>query len=292
MLPYLIKFNLFSPPPPVWSQHGPNEGSLTNMEVSPGLYSSSQGAPAQPSSVNHPAVSFLYIPARNRVYSSPGTYPANPSSGVSGVTTWTPGFGQDPAEESVTRYTMSRTSQPLPNIGLPPPPPLFQAGELETYNENLEHGSSEMETEELSFMPPPPVPHQGPGFQAGELNEYSSVLEHGNEARETEEQGFMPFHSSAPRGAEGLSAASKSEGPMQPVSQELGPNEYYLFLTGQLPPGTVSHFASDYESGIDHWSEVHYEKYYPVSQDSTIPTQTQEVPRDGVWQQPQYSVKA
>ncbi|XP_070833372.1 uncharacterized protein [Chaetodon trifascialis] len=270
------------------------------MAASPGLhYSSSQSAPAQPSGVNHPAVSFFYEPANEGVYSGPDAYPANPATGVSGVASWTPTLGWNPVEESTTGYTVSRTSEPLPDIGLPPPPPFFQAGGLETYHGNLEHGNSEMETEETSFLlpPPPPVPHQGSGFQAGELMNYESIFEHGNEERETEEQGFMPLppYAAAPQGAQLSAAASTFEGPVQPVSQELGslgPNEYYLFLTGQLPPGTVSHFESDYEAGSDHWSEVHYEKYYPVSQEPTTTTQTQDVSRDGLWQQPQNSVKA
>lgn len=115
---------------------------------------------------------------------------------------------------------------------------------------------------------PRPSPYQGPVFQAGELSHYASIYEHGNEELEIEEQDFMPLltYASALRGGEELSAASMfEEVPVQPVSQvgAEGLNHYYLFLNGQHPPGTVSHFQSDYETGIDHWEEVHYERLLP-----------------------------
>lgn len=260
------------------------------MAASPGLYySSSQSAPAQPSSVSYSAVPFLYEPLTEGVYSHPQTYPASSSSvpDMSSMASWTTAPGWDSA---------SRTSPPIPDgVGALPPPPFYQAGELAQYEGSIEHGNSERETEELnSVSPPPPPPYPEPGFQAGELSLYASISEHGNEERETEEQGFMPPppYASAPQSAEGLSVASMSEeGPGQPGSQGLGamgPDTYYLFLTGQLPPGTISHFKSDYETGRDHWDEVHYERYYyPYAQQ-----QTPEVPSDGLVQQPQDYTKS
>lgn len=262
------------------------------MDASPGLYSSPKSVPAQPPSVNHPAVSFLYEPVK---YSSPETKLASATPGVSSGASWNTAPGWDPVEESATLYTVSRTSQPPTDVGALPPPPLYLAGELENYVENLEHGNLEMETEELSFAPPPPPPpgpYPRPVFQAGELSKSASIFEHGDEERETEEQGFMPPYSSAPQGAQEMPAAFVSEGPMQPVSHGFKPDLYHLFLTGQLPPGTHSHFQSDYETGRDHWGEVHYERYYyPVAEQPTIPTQTQDVPSDEQWQQPQYYIK-
>lgn len=211
-------------------------------------------------------------------------------------------FQGAPAQPSSVSYpvsTTSYTSQPGPDVGLPPPPPLYQAGELEHYEENLEHGDLERETEELSFPAPPPPPYPGPDFQAGELSRYESVYEHGNTERETEDQGFMPVPPYLPAelGAEELSAHSISEeGPKELVSEHLrpiGPSYYYLFLTGQLPPGAYSHFQSDYETGSDHWDEDHYERYhYPNAQSPIIPTQTEEVPSYSPWQQPQDYTKA
>lgn len=259
-----------------WSQHDPYEGSFSNMEVRPGLhYSSSQGAPTHPSSVSYP-VSFR----EEGGYSSHGTYPtsSSPSPDMSSVTSWNAATGFGPMEESTTA---SGTSQPTPNIGLPLPP-FFQAGELDQYEVNLEHGSSERESEELSFPPPPP-PFPEFGFQAGEMSRYESIFEHGNEERETEDQGFMPLppYAPGPQGAP-LSAVPVEEGPEQPAPQKLsslGPNMRHLFLTGQLPPGTYSLFQSDYETGGDHWDEAHYERYhFPIAQSPVI-TETQQ-PQD------------
>ncbi|XP_073338499.1 uncharacterized protein [Pagrus major] len=282
-----------------WSQRDPNEGSYTSMEAFPGFYyGSSQSFPAQPSDVNDPAVSFLYEPEKEQVYSRPESYPTNPTPGVSSVAPWNTAPVYSPVAASMTAYATSKTSQPMSDIGLPPPPSLYQAGELERYTGTLAQGSSEMETEELNFVPPPPppAPYPGPAYQAGELSKYVSISEHGNEERETEEQGFLPPppYAASPQGAKELSASSTSKCPRHPVSQELGPvgpSDFYLFLTGQLPSGTLSHFQSDYENGRDNYGEVQ-RYYYPVAQQSTVPTQTQELPSDEVYQQPQYYTKA
>ncbi|XP_039995154.1 uncharacterized protein LOC120796406 [Xiphias gladius] len=273
-----------------WSQHNPYEGSFSNLETPPGLhYSSSQGAPVQSTNVN-PPVWFFHEPVEEGVYSSPKTYPArsSPPLDTSSETSWNVAPGWDPVEESTTAHSVSRTSQPRPGIEFPPPPPLFQAGELEHYEENFEHGNLERETEELNLLllPPPPLPpYLGPDFKAGELSHYESIYEHGNEERETEEQGLKqlpPYE---------LSAGQMSDSHLQPVPPSLGPvgpSQYYLFLTGQLPPGTVSHFQSDYETGSDHWDEDHYERYhFPIAQSPIVTTRTQEVPSDALWQQPQ-----
>lgn len=285
-----------------WSQRDPNEGSYTSMETSPGFdYGSSQSFPAQPSDMNDPAVSFLYEPEKAQVYSRPESPPANPTPGVSSMASWNTAPVYSPVAASTTAYAMSKTSQPMSDIGLPHPPSSYQAGELEKYTSILGQGSSEMETEEPHFVPPlpPPGPYPGPAYQAGELRNYVSISENGNEERETEEQGFLPLppYAASPLGTKQLSALSTSEGPAQPVSQELEPVGqnyfYHLFLTGQLPTGTLSHFQSDYEKGRDDYGEVQYERYYyPVAQQSIIPTQTQELPSDEVYQPPQYYTKA
>ncbi|XP_051233599.1 uncharacterized protein LOC127350742 [Dicentrarchus labrax] len=287
----LLSWNVHSfPAKNSWSWRSPDEGSFTNMEMPPGY--SFQSAPALPSSAIYPAVSFPY----EGVNTSPVTYPASPTPDMSSIGSqvrWVlPTPAWDPVEESATPYTESRTSQPIPDSL---PPPLFQAGELDTYELNSEIGNSEHETEESSLMPPPP-PYPEPDFQPGELSKYNYIFEHGNAERETEQQGYMPQppYASAAQGAEELSSASMSELPTQPVSGKMQPLDlnYYLFLTGQLPPGTLTHFQKTYESGIDDWAEDHYEGYDPMAESPTIPTQTKEFPSDGLWQQPQFYSKA
>lgn len=263
------------------------------MEASPGFhYSSPQSAPIQPSSMSYPAVSQPHEPV-GEVYSSPEVHSASSTAGVASrnaAPSW------NTVQESATSYT----SEPRP--GALPPPPLYQAGELAQFEANLEYGNSERETEELDFPPPAPYPEPpAPIYQGGELSNYEAIFDHGNEEWETEEQGFMPpdpYYSAealpvAPTAPEVLPAASTSERSMYPGSHGLGPYEYYLFLTGQLPPGTLTHFSSEYENGADYWDEAHYERYhYPMAQVPTITTQTQEDFSDIPWQQPQYSTKS
>ncbi|XP_039639083.1 uncharacterized protein LOC120547628 [Perca fluviatilis] len=197
-----------------WSQHGPYEGSFSNMEARLDFHDgSSQGAPAQHSIVSDPAVSFPSESIEKGADSSPGRYAASlgPIPVMSSDSSWYAGPGRGTVHNSATAYTASRTSQPTPDIGLPapPPPPFFQPSELDQYKAYLAHGNWERETEELSYpqLPLPTYPELG--FQPADL--YSSILEHGNEERQLEEQGFMP---------QGLSTASTlQEGPMQLVPQ-------------------------------------------------------------------------
>lgn len=106
-----------------------------------------------------------------------------------------------------------------------------------------------------------------PEFQAGELSQFEKVLEHGKSESETEEQGSPPRRQGflppplPPPGLEALSEVSTSE------PQHLIPNRGwirypfpydYMFLTGQYPPGTVSHFSSNFEQGNNHWRDTHY----------------------------------
>ncbi|XP_054455732.1 uncharacterized protein LOC129092013 [Anoplopoma fimbria] len=257
----LLSWNVLSfPAKKGWSQRDPYEVSWSNMESLPAnSYRSSLGALAQPSVVSYPAV-------EDRVYYSPVAYPASSSltPEKSSEASWNaPPPVWDPVEESTTT---SRKSPPTPDIGLPPPP-FYQAGTLDHYEANFDNGNRE--TEDLNF-PAPPLPY--PGFQAGALSQFTSILENGNEERETEEQGFMPPppYASAPQGDKVFAVSPTI--PAQPVPQALRPvrrSQFYLFLTGQLPPGTYTHFKSDYETGKDHSDEVHYEIY-------KFPTQAQQ----------------
>ncbi|XP_029306196.1 WASH complex subunit 3-like [Cottoperca gobio] len=274
----LLSCNVFCfPAQKGWSQYDPYEGSFSNMEARPDFhYSSPQGAPTQHSSVSYPADSFPY--ESMDVYLSPGTYPAssNPTPDMSAEASWNAAPGWDPVPEFKTAYTASRTPQPAPDIVLPPPP-YFQAGKLYQY-ENMDHGNSERETEELSFPAPPPPPLPSSGFQAGELSKYESILDYGTEERETEEQGFIPLppYASEPQGAEVSSYSTL--GPVHPLPRELTPfglSQYYHFLTGQLPPGTYTQSQSEYESGSDTGQKPIYKKYHFV-QSPVVPTQSQQ----------------
>ncbi|XP_029369122.1 basic salivary proline-rich protein 2-like [Echeneis naucrates] len=123
----------------------------------------------------------------------------------------------------------------------PPPGPMYQAGELDHYEQTLEHGDSQRETEETGFMPPPPPPPFVP-FEPSESS-----------------------HTSVPR-------------PGPPLGYwDFYPYYYdYRFLTGQFPPGTFTYASNNFEQGMDHWHDAHYVKENipsaPVQQKGSAPS--------------------
>ena len=115
----------------------------------------------------------------------------------------------------------------------------------------------------------PPRPPSPPQFQGGELNKYSQISEYGDSESETEEQGFLPAPP-LPHGAPALSGEDSSgdvqpSGPDTRLAQSFYPHPYpydYLFLTGQYPPGTITHSSSSFEQGADGYQDTHYIRYY------------------------------
>ncbi|XP_067427709.1 uncharacterized protein [Thunnus thynnus] len=146
-----------------------------------------------------------------------------------------PFSGEEASERPEASSFVSRKPAPAPlgpsNVSPPgpPPPPVFQAGELSHMENIYEHGNFESETEDTGFQPPPP------GVQV------------------SAEQGFTsePQPSGLGRGLVGY------------------PHYDYMFLTGQYPPGTVTHYSSSFEQGRDHWQDAHYIRYHYPSSPST-----------------------
>lgn len=271
-----------------WSRRPPNQGSVIGMNAPEGLHSLPPGPPVWDVDTQGPAVSYLVEPQqeRNRLHPPPQMYPADPTQSVYRESSQNSGPSWYTKEGSET-YTLSRVPQPSTD-GTLLPSPSYVGGDLESYMANFEHGNSEMETEELKpMLPPPPGLYPEPVLQAGELSNYMSIYEHGNNERETEEEGSPPPYYSVAYRAEELPPAPLSGSFMHPVPIGLEPKLYYLFLTGQLPPGTLSHFQSNYESGNNRFGEVHYERYYyPVTEEQTTPTENPELPSDEMVQQP------
>ncbi|KAL7396080.1 hypothetical protein ABVT39_028245 [Epinephelus coioides] len=138
-------------------------------------------------------------------------------------------------EEMSTGARAAASSQPE-NVS--PPESMYQAGELSHFEESFEHGNSERETEEQGWMPPPPpLP-----FAASE---------------ESAGAGFI----SQPQPDSGFISQPQPE-PNMGGSWFPYPYYDYMFLTGQYPPGTVTHTSSSFEQGRDHWQDAHYERYY------------------------------
>ncbi|XP_054454062.1 trithorax group protein osa-like [Anoplopoma fimbria] len=113
----------------------------------------------------------------------------------------------------------------------------------------------------------PPLPPPGPMYQAGELSHFENSFERANSERETEETGLYPPPPPLPPYVAQESAGQGFIYQPQPNSYISGSWDYYpyydfMFLTGQYPPGTVSHFSSSYEQGRDYWQDGHYVRDY------------------------------
>ncbi|TNN88254.1 hypothetical protein EYF80_001470 [Liparis tanakae] len=137
-----------------------------------------------------------------------------------------------------------------------PPGPMYEAGELSHFETSFEHGDNERETEEQGRLPPPQFYEQEYAGQS--FN--SQPQQHGNLG---ESWGPDPFPFPGP----------------YPFSGPY-PNFDFMFLTGQYPPGTVSHASNSYEQGRDYWEDVHYvrdaqagprQQMEPLTGDSAAP---------------------
>lgn len=105
------------------------------------------------------------------------------------------------------------------------------------------------------FVSPPRPPPLPPVYHAGELSKYERTAEHGLNEQETQEQGSPPAPPYLPV------AENHFTHPAQPAFPQWGFYPYYydyMFLTGQYPPGTLSHASSSYEHGRNSWQDVHY----------------------------------
>ncbi|XP_051792569.1 uncharacterized protein LOC127530257 isoform X2 [Acanthochromis polyacanthus] len=120
------------------------------------------------------------------------------------------------------------------------------------------------------FIPGPPA------YQGGELSHVEKAYEHGNSDSETEDQGSprrpvgpVPFPLPGPQFLpDGSVPLSSGPALYLPGGPGFGlpwyPYYDYHFLTGQYPPGTVSHFSTSYEQGKDYFHDNHYVRELPL----------------------------
>lgn len=236
------------------------------------------------------------------VQSAPDAYaPTQYSAGnAQGVSRQAPGSGPSSGNVASVPGPNQAASRPLPpapgvSVSLPQ---LYVGGQLENYMANFDHGDSQRQTEEMSYMLPPPPPPHGPGvpseeYKGGDLQMYASEFMHGDHARETEERGEPPYrpYLGAARGAGTVGRVAMAPVQVAPAGPSrmfyppghigLDPYTYYLFMTGQLPPGTFSHASATHDAGGSHYREAHYEKFGPQPR----LTETQEVSSDMGMQQ-------
>ncbi|XP_051276938.1 uncharacterized protein LOC127375145 isoform X2 [Dicentrarchus labrax] len=223
---------------------------------------------------------------------SPGVMPNNADTGVSTpsyqpVPQWEPSISQPAVQRQPSASVGSnsaligyRSTQPGPVFQPRPkdidwavaPPSPFSDQEMSAGPGGV--GSSA--PEDWSPALPPP----GPMYQPGELSQYKVNLEDGYSEMETEEDGYSPY---SPRAQEAVGQGFTSE--PRPEARIWLPYPYhdYMFLTGQYPPGTVTHSSQSYEQGSDYWGNARYWRHYPYSpateqQDVTFTPQRFEAP--------------
>ncbi|KAM7395733.1 hypothetical protein PAMA_007148 [Pampus argenteus] len=149
---------------------------------------------------------------------------------------------------------------------------------------SAEDASGGAETSGFASRKPVPAP-LGPGnvsppdpffpeFQGGELSHTENSYEHGNYESETEDQNSSPSGFQVPARRGFISEP-------QPLGPGRGLAWYpydYMFLTGQYPPGTISHYSSSFEHGRDGYEDAHYIRDYipyrpSTQQANTFPSQ-------------------
>ncbi|XP_015230108.1 PREDICTED: uncharacterized protein LOC107084686 [Cyprinodon variegatus] len=130
---------------------------------------------------------------------------------------------------------------------------LLESEEPLTEQKGLELGVTKGETEPLE-KEPLPLEYPESFYLGGELSNLASIYEDGNSEQEIKDFSLVPSYP--------LSAERDYLGVMPlPYGRPVVPNLFYLFLTGQLPHGTVSHIQTDYEVGGDHATHVGYESF-------------------------------
>lgn len=208
--------------------------------------------PMPPADPGHAAIRSLQDP-------EPSGLLWNSKANIDGPSRWNPGLTYDLVRKSAAPYLLLKPSR-YSDVRVLPPPPSYIPAESEAYVENLGHGNSGAEAEAQMFGSSGPCPD--PVLKAGGLSEYESILEFGNDDRETEEEGFVPHYSFSPQGFWEFPVVFASAGPIRSSSQRLEANTKYPPCAGPVPPGTPSHFHSNYEAGGNYWDEVGYERFY------------------------------
>ncbi|XP_041957919.1 uncharacterized protein LOC121715934 isoform X2 [Alosa sapidissima] len=108
-------------------------------------------------------------------------------------------------------------------------------------------------------------------YKPGKVIQRLSVFESGNEASEFHDGGLLPLPVNAePSTLEIL--VSEASAPLPSDLETFGHGYPYpewddqffqMFITGQLPVGTVTHFSTHYEHGKNAWTDVAFERMVP-----------------------------
>ncbi|XP_063068580.1 uncharacterized protein LOC134460025 [Engraulis encrasicolus] len=101
-------------------------------------------------------------------------------------------------------------------------------------------------------------PEQFPVYRAGTVIRRLATSEQGREASSFFDSG--PIHR-APVPLAAASVEPEAHSNVGLPGMEHDDEFFQMFITGQLPPGTVTHFSSTYESGRNAWTDIGFERF-------------------------------
>ncbi|XP_063068578.1 uncharacterized protein LOC134460024 isoform X1 [Engraulis encrasicolus] len=135
-----------------------------------------------------------------------------------------------------------------------PLPLEFGEGDQKSSMEPADTDTTTMLLEEPSavYYPPEPV------YRAGTVIRRLSTSEQGREASSFFDSG--PLHR-APVPLAAASVEPEAHSNVGLPGMEHDDEFFQMFITGQLPPGTVTHFSSTYESGRNAWTDIGFERF-------------------------------
>ncbi|XP_031414168.2 uncharacterized protein LOC116218117 [Clupea harengus] len=122
--------------------------------------------------------------------------------------------------------------------------PSYKAGTLIQRGATYEHGNEESESHDSGYLQPPPPLR---AFSEGRVPDSNEPLE---------SQFYSPAHV---QGANGVPEPSN----VSPPEELYDARFFHMFITGQLPPGTVTHFSSTDEHGSNAWTDISFERIPP-----------------------------
>ncbi|XP_074530537.1 uncharacterized protein LOC141793629 [Halichoeres trimaculatus] len=102
----------------------------------------------------------------------------------------------------------------------------------------------------------------GPAYQGGDLSGYEGSYEHGDSMGEMGGHGYVAPSPMMQEAAMHQYTSALQSGAELGGTWGVHPLYDYMFMTGQYPPGTITHSASSYEQGRDNFADVHYQRYY------------------------------
>lgn len=105
--------------------------------------------------------------------------------------------------------------------------------------------------------PPAPMPPSQQIYKPGKVIRQTAIYKHGNEESEFHDTGDLlpPHHPHA------LTENSDPEASSLELPEMEHDDQFFqMFLTGQLPPGTITHISSTYEHGHNEWTNIGFER--------------------------------